>query len=466
MAATASSEYSTNKWSAAQATGQPNTSACGDIATAWAPRPNGSDPEWLLLTYETPVNATGVSIHETYNSPFVSKIEYLEPKGTAHAVWQETDTAACNSWLTTSHDQTSYMVKQVRISTAKRGWEEIDAVRLDGLTPLEPRPKRAIYYDYNSDNQLISATQKTFSYDDNGNMTQQIKQAATTNFTYNFDNQLSSYVSGSTNLSYLYDCLGNRIKKAQGTSITKYIVDPNRVLPSVLAETDASGAISAYYVYGLGLISKIMGTKAYFYQYDGIGSTIAITDKTGNLKNKYAYDDFGNVATNSVEGVANPFKYVGRFGVMTDLPDLLYMRARFYMPSVGRFINQDPIGLAGGMNMYGYVGGNPINRIDPKGLSPNGSCGCRQLMHEQTQLELELLLKVGGFYGGGGGALISMGIAIGWTPWGIALVSAGILTEIRGVYEFIDWAQRYGDWYIRMRRCQEREVFGTETGMW
>jgi hypothetical protein len=116
--------------------------------------------------------------------------------------------------------------------------------------------------------------------------------------------------------------------------------------------------------------------------------------------------------------------------------------------------------------MYGYVGGNPINRIDPKGLSPNGSCGCRQLMHEQTQLELELLLKVGGFYGGGGGALISMGIAIGWTPWGIALVSAGILTEIRGVYEFIDWAQRYGDWYIRMRRCQEREVFGTETGMW
>jgi hypothetical protein len=59
---------------------------------------------------------------------------------------------------------------------------------------------------------------------------------------------------------------------------------------------------------------------------------------------------------------------------MTDLPDLLYMRARFYMPSVGRFINQDPIGLAGGMNMYGYVGGNPINRTDPSGLKIDWGC--------------------------------------------------------------------------------------------
>ncbi|MCG8430497.1 MAG: RHS repeat-associated core domain-containing protein [Candidatus Omnitrophica bacterium] len=66
--------------------------------------------------------------------------------------------------------------------------------------------------------------------------------------------------------------------------------------------------------------------------------------------------------------MSNPFRYVGKYGVQTDGDDLLFMRARYYKPSIGRFINKDPIGLAGGMNLYNYVGGNPIGRIDPAGL--------------------------------------------------------------------------------------------------
>jgi RHS repeat-associated protein len=81
-----------------------------------------------------------------------------------------------------------------------------------------------------------------------------------------------------------------------------------------------------------------------------------------------AYDDFGNLATNSSETISNSFKYVGKFGVQTDLPDLLYMRARYYLPSVGRFINHDPIGLGGELNLYAYVENNPINKSDPIGL--------------------------------------------------------------------------------------------------
>jgi RHS repeat-associated protein len=84
--------------------------------------------------------------------------------------------------------------------------------------------------------------------------------------------------------------------------------------------------------------------------------------------NRYAYDDFGREATNSVEGMANPFRYVGKYGVQTDANDLLYMRARYYKPSIGRFINKDPIGLQGGINPYLYVGANPIRFIDPNGL--------------------------------------------------------------------------------------------------
>jgi RHS repeat-associated protein len=242
-------------------------------------------------------------------------------------------------------------------------------------------------YSYNSANQLISAGGRTFEYDDNGNLVKGLSPQGTvpeSNYTYNYDNQLTRYTRGTIDLNYAYDALGNRIQKTSGSTVTKYIVDPNRSLPSVIAEADASGTVTAYYVYGLGLVSKIVGNNAYFYQYDGLGSTVAITDKTGAVKSKYAYDDFGNLAGNSTESVYSPFKYVGRFGVITDTKDLLYMRARYYSPSIGRFINKDPIGLAGGLNMYAYVGGNPINWIDPWGLRRWGPSWLERLLRPFT----------------------------------------------------------------------------------
>lgn len=93
------------------------------------------------------------------------------------------------------------------------------------------------------------------------------------------------------------------------------------------------------------------------------------------------------MATNSSEAIANPFKYVGRFGVMTDAGDLLYMRARYYAPSIGRFINKDPIGFAGGMNLYGYVGNNPTTNIDPLGLQTWESIAIAIALADLLQLE-------------------------------------------------------------------------------
>lgn len=77
----------------------------------------------------------------------------------------------------------------------------------------------------------------------------------------------------------------------------------------------------------------------------------------------YAYEPNGKVT--SIGASSNPFQYTGR---ENDGTGLYYYRARYYDPSVGRFIQEDPIGLAGGLNFYNYVDGNPINRIDPTGL--------------------------------------------------------------------------------------------------
>lgn len=92
---------------------------------------------------------------------------------------------------------------------------------------------------------------------------------------------------------------------------------------------DAAYNITSYYVYdGIGLVAKMSGSNVYYYHYNGSGNTIAMTDPTGNMVNKYVYDEFGNLM-NVQESVPNPFLFVGQYGVMDDDNGLLYMRARY-----------------------------------------------------------------------------------------------------------------------------------------
>jgi len=132
--ADASSEYNEEgEWSAEQATGPPNTFECNDIETAWAPKNSSGYPEWLTLYYDTPVHATGVNIHETYNPGFVYKIELIDVNDTVHVIWEGTDDTTCSDmWFNITFPITPYLVKGVVIHTQIAGYEEIDAVQLVG----------------------------------------------------------------------------------------------------------------------------------------------------------------------------------------------------------------------------------------------------------------------------------------------------------------------------------------------
>jgi RHS repeat-associated protein len=204
----------------------------------------------------------------------------------------------------------------------------------------------------------------SFQYDNNGNMLQKAVDGSLTNFTWDYSNMLTGLTTGSTSYTYRYDGLLNRVATVTNSVEKRYITDRG----TVLAETDTSGNITAYYVYGMGLIEKITpDEQSYTYHYDGTGSTIAMTDSNGNIVNEYAYDEFGNIVGNS-ETVSNPFKYVGQYGVMDEGNGLYNMRARYYDPRTGRFISKDPIGLWGGLNFYSYANNNSMNWIDPWGL--------------------------------------------------------------------------------------------------
>src|SRR6266404_2198253 len=251
--------------------------------------------------------------------------------------------------------------------TLNRSGNRTDVASFEPVLPvLSPRNVSATYDD---DNRIVTAAGATYTHDADGNLTG-ISGSNPTTYGYDLFNRLTQVASSGQNAQYQYDGLGNRIVRAVNGSSTKYIVDARGSLSNVLAETDNAGSVSAYYVYGLGLISKVNPTaQTYSYHYDGLGSTIALTDSSGNEVNRYAYDPFGRLSSNSTQTIPNPFRYVGRSGVMDEENGLLYMRARYYAPNVGRFISKDPIGLWGGLNSYTYVSSNPLKWGDPLGLT-------------------------------------------------------------------------------------------------
>lgn len=100
--------------------------------------------------------------------------------------------------------------------------------------------------------------------------------------------------------------------------------------------------------------------------HDGLGSVIASLDSAGATQTSYLYEPFG-ATTQSGAASGNASKYTGR---EDDGTGLYYYRARYYSPTLQRFISEDPIGFAGGdINLYSYVSNNPTNYNDPSGLS-------------------------------------------------------------------------------------------------
>jgi RHS repeat-associated protein len=106
---------------------------------------------------------------------------------------------------------------------------------------------------------------------------------------------------------------------------------------------------------------------AAYYDFDAIGSTSEITSAGGQWLNRYAYGPFGNLLLKT-ETVPNAFRYVGQYDVVDSGNGLLSMRARFFSPTQGRFVSEDPAGVNGeDVNLYTYVVNNPIRFIDPNG---------------------------------------------------------------------------------------------------
>jgi len=226
-------------------------------------------------------------------------------------------------------------------------------------------------YTYNNNNQLSTeatgGTTTTYSYDLNGNLVSKAVGGNTTSYTWNWRNLLLSVSQGGSSTSYEYDGDGTRISKTQNAVMTKYINDVALPLVQVLLETNNAGIIQATYNYGNDLISMKRSGANYYYHYDGLGSARKLTNSAGSVTDSYTYDSFGNLIASS-GSTTNPYGFTGQqqFG---EADSLIFLRARYYKPSIGRFISRDPIGYSGGFNLYQYAKNQPINNMDFSGLS-------------------------------------------------------------------------------------------------
>lgn len=204
----------------------------------------------------------------------------------------------------------------------------------------------------------------SFSYDADGNVIQRTGGGETITYWWNSLSQLDSANSSTLGkVRYRYDGWGRRVYANDATGTTHFLWDED----DVVADINSSGTATRYYNYYPGmsnLHSMRVGLTGYLYVKDVTGNVIGLQDTSGSLVNSYEYSPFGDLESVS-ETVSNRFRFASG---EQDRLGQYYLRARFYDPEYRRFISEDPIGLAGGINPYLYAGNNPIDNRDATGL--------------------------------------------------------------------------------------------------
>jgi len=225
-----------------------------------------------------------------------------------------------------------------------------------------------IDYSTNTMNQYTTVGERDYSYDADGNLIEVVGPEGITTYGYDYENRLVAIDSPSADWSFTYDAFGNLVATTRDGVTTRYVIDPTG--PGNLAGVyDGAGNPVANYVHGLGLVAQHeAGGQMAYYGYDALGNAVHLTDGSASVANRYSYSPFG-VLLDSSETIPNMAQFVGAHGVLDIGCGLYRMGARWYDPALGRFIQPDPIGLAGqDPNLYRYVVNSPVTLTDPVGL--------------------------------------------------------------------------------------------------
>ena len=234
-------------------------------------------------------------------------------------------------------------------------------------------------YSHNSNNELTNAGTVAYSYDQNGNTTQETNAAQITKFIYNSSDRLERVELPDGKIAiYTYDPFGRRIKKqilpsplageGQGEGVTYYLYSDE----GLIGEYDSTGNLKKAYgwmpdtIWGTNPVFMVENNNYYFYHNDHLGTPQKLTDATGNTVWSATYTAFGEAIVDASSTIENNLRFPGQY--FDEETGLHYNWQRYYNPKTGRYTQVDPIGFsAGDENLYRYTFNDPVNLIDPNG---------------------------------------------------------------------------------------------------
>ena len=221
-----------------------------------------------------------------------------------------------------------------------------------------------IRYFYNEKNQLLSEegdTKKWFTYDKQGGIVEEKLASGTRLFSYNSRHQQTKVQTEKGDVQEnRYDAENLRFELLENGKATAFVYHNGELLYKEGREEEPTS-----YHLGAGIEAFWRGQETYYYHQDEQLSTAFITDKNNNVQNRYQYDAFGNML-DSIEQLSNSVLYTGQ--QYDDLTGQYYLRARYYNPVLGRFVQEDEY-QGDGLNLYAYCNNNPVMYYDPSGYA-------------------------------------------------------------------------------------------------
>ena len=222
-----------------------------------------------------------------------------------------------------------------------------------------------IRYLYNEKNQLIAeespADRKQFSYDRQGGIIEEKNAAGIRLFSYNSRHQQTRVETETGSVQEnRYDAEGLRFELLENGRRTSFVYHDGELLQEEGREEQGTS-----YHLGAGMEAFRRGQELSYYHRDEQLSTALVTDGHRNVQNSYQYDAFG-MSLGTTEKLNNRIRYTGQ--QYDDVTGQYYLRARYYNPVAGRFMQED-VYQGDGLNLYAYCGNNPVVYDDPSGYA-------------------------------------------------------------------------------------------------